>query len=82
MNVDVVIDVLPQNRKAVEVFLDAQTQWRVAGFGQFLGLDYAGVHATMQMTRVKRTRDTFRRVRVIENAALQEMKRRQQFRRK
>ncbi len=34
------VDVWPENWDAVSLFADLQTQWRVAGMGGFIGLDY------------------------------------------
>lgn len=34
------VDVWPENWQAVTLFADLQTQWRVAGMGGLLGLDY------------------------------------------
>lgn len=36
----------------LELFLACGTQWRVAPMGGVIGLDYAGVEATMRMRRV------------------------------
>jgi hypothetical protein len=37
------VDVLPECRPAVELFLACATQWRVAGMGGATGLDYSAV---------------------------------------
>lgn len=34
------VEVWPENWQAVNLFSDLQTQWRVAGMGGFVGLDY------------------------------------------
>ncbi len=34
------VDVWPENWAAVSLFADLQTQWRAAGMGGFIGLDY------------------------------------------
>lgn len=69
------IEVLWENRRAFRVFMSCQTQWRMAGFGDVVGLDYSGLWAAMQMLGIKRPKDTFDRVRVIEASALREIAR-------
>ncbi len=65
------IDVLYENRRAVEVFLALSSQWRIGPLGGgWIGLEYSSLEATMRMLGVKRIRDTFHKVRVMEGAAL------------
>jgi len=73
--------VWPENREAVELFVQLRTQWRiVAGFGAaaHTGLDYAAVEAVFRIRRVApadraRLLDD---VRVMESAYLSEVNKR------
>lgn len=74
------IEPLPENARASAVFYALATQWRVvSGMAgeRATGIDYASLPAVMDMLniRAKYRRDTFERLRVIENAALEEMNR-------
>jgi len=77
-------DVMSDNWDAVNLFLQASTQWRYimvqtkAGMiTQRSGLDYTAIHALMQMNQMKdQVRDqaeVLGRIRVIEQAALEAM---------
>ena len=59
-----------ENRRTFELFVVLGTQWRVAGMGAFLGLDYAAVGAVMAMYRIKDQRAMLLDLRVMERAAL------------
>ena len=54
---------------AVDVFLIIQTQWRVSD-GAFVGLDYASVIQTMRLMGVKKMRQVFEDIQVMELAVL------------
>ena len=63
----------PENRGAVECFLQLRTQWRVAPMGGYLGFNYPGVESFLRMNRVKRQREVFEDLQVMESAALEIM---------
>lgn len=72
--------VMHDNWEAVNLFLQASTQWRYvmhqtnAGIiTQRSGLDYTSIHALMQMNKVKNQAEVLGRIRVIEQAALEAM---------
>lgn len=60
---------LEANVQAVEAFLGADTQWRLAPSGAPIGLDYAGVLAAMTMLGIAPSADLLERVRVLEGEA-------------
>lgn len=71
--------VMPENWAAVQAFCDLSTQWRcqvVAGLGGgavvWLGLDYPGLQAALDLAGVPRRerRDLFARLQIMERAAL------------
>lgn len=65
---------LPENWEALQTFLKCATQWRHAGMeGVRTGLDYLSVDAVMRITGVKDPSDTFWRLQLIENGALEAM---------
>lgn len=61
---------LPENERAVELFLAAQTQWRRNRDGALCGFDYPGVRAVAAMMGVEIDRETFEKLRVIETEAV------------
>lgn len=70
-----VVEVWAENGEAVSFFLEfCRSQWRV-GMGGATGLDYTAVIASLRTLRLPRERfdEVFADVRVMENAALQEM---------
>jgi hypothetical protein len=67
-------DVLPENWPTVMMWLRVQTQWRVAGLGGAIGLDYTAVEAAMRMLRVPNRAEVFDGLQVMELAALEAMK--------
>lgn len=70
--------VLPENFQAIEVFAACATQWRYAGMtGACVGLDYPAVESIMRMMAVDDPRDTFERLRLIEEGALAAMREKQ-----
>jgi hypothetical protein len=68
--------VWPDNVDTVNVFIAASTQWRV-GMGGATGLDYAALPAIMKFVGIpkKRQSEVFEGIRLMERAALDEMKR-------
>lgn len=59
----------PENLPTWHLWLDVQTQWRSAFDGP-TGLDYTGVRTFMEMRRVRRPRQQFELLVVMERAAL------------
>lgn len=51
-------------------FLACSTQWRVAGMGGVLGLDYGGVEVVMRQRKVGDTSVMFGKLQAMESAAL------------
>lgn len=67
-----VFKVWPANWAAVELFLDVQTQWRFAGMGGVrVGLDYGAVRDAMDLLETPKRGETFRRLQLMEYAALE-----------
>lgn len=64
------VEVLWENRQALLLFDACATQWCFSPMGQVLGLSYPALASTMQMMKVRRTRDALWRVRILESAAL------------
>ena len=64
--------VLPENWEAVCVFLACTTQWLSDAHGAVLGLRYEGVDVVIRRSKVADADDVFARIRVMEEAALQE----------
>lgn len=64
--------VWPENRQAVIVFLTMRTQWRVAGMGGRVGLDYSALPEVWRRTKTPPAdRDeVFSMLRIMEVAAL------------
>jgi hypothetical protein len=65
--------VYPDNWQTVSIFCDMSTQWRVGANGA-TGLDYAALPAVMSIRKVKDRADVFDCLRVMERAALAEMR--------
>jgi len=68
-----VVDVLPENWQAFEVFMACQTQWQYAGLGQAVGIQYAALESVMRMMAIEDMPETFQKVRLIEQGALQQI---------
>ncbi|CAG9177761.1 DUF1799 domain-containing protein [Cupriavidus pampae] len=68
------VEVWPDNEKALDVFVQMSTQWRV-GMNGPVGLDYSVLPFVMRMQRVPRSEhpEVFESVRVMEHAAMDEM---------
>jgi hypothetical protein len=68
--------VYPDNMQAVSIFTDLLTQWRVGAMGA-TGLDYTALPVVMRFRKVKMAdrEDVFECIRVMESAALTEMRR-------
>lgn len=67
-------EVWPENWEAVLAFIACGTQWRRLAVAPYrlAGLDYAALEAVLRLRRVKDRRDVFERVRVLEQAVLQQ----------
>lgn len=66
--------VLPENWDALELFIECERQWRLAGMeGVRVGLDYTAVASVMSINEIENQRDVFRRLRDIEAGALEAM---------
>ena len=65
--------IYPDNWQAVSVFCDMSTQWRV-GVNGATGLDYAALPAVLNIRRVNDREDVFECLRVMERAALREIR--------
>lgn len=63
---------------AARAFLAVQTQWRVAGQGQAVGLDYAGVAAGLAAEGIALEPADWRDLRAIEAGAVAELNARAQ----
>lgn len=74
------IELWPDNALAYNVFVSSVTQWRMVGAGMGgaypTGLDYASLESTLRMLRVPRSEwpQVFEDVRVMEDAALAQMR--------
>lgn len=64
-------EVLPENWEAVQMFLRCQTQWRTAGMGGVLGLDYGPVAWLLRLYRVKDQRAVLEDLQTMEAAVLE-----------
>lgn len=69
------VGVWPDNMPTVSVFIAMSTQWRV-GMNGPIGLDYTALSHVMRMTGVRRPEwpYVFDGVRIMESAALEEMR--------
>ena len=67
-------EVLPENWDTVGMWMRVQTQWRTAGFGNAVGLDYSAVWATLNGLRIKNKAEIFDGLQVMELAALAALK--------
>lgn len=65
--------IYPDNWLPVSIFCDMSTQWRV-GMKGATGLDYAALPAVMSIRKVKDRADVFDCIRIMERAALAEMR--------
>lgn len=72
-------EVWPDNVAAVGVFVDIGTQWRVGPAG-LLGLDYNVLPMALELAGIARNDwpDTFQAIRIMEAAALAEIRRQQE----
>lgn len=62
--------VRPENWPAVELFLCASTQWRLAANGAPYGLDYAGVELAARWANLSITPRLFADLRIMEEASI------------
>jgi hypothetical protein len=63
------VAVWPENWPAVQVWVRAQTQWRM-GMGGVTGMDYSGVEMVMRQMKIEDAPDCFGRIQVLEAATL------------
>lgn len=67
---------LPENRAALDAWLQVQTQWRIGGMGTPTGLDYAGIEAWMRCTgragNPRRARRLLQDLQLMERVTLNE----------
>ena len=61
----------PGQEVPVRAFLAVSTQWRVAGMGAVIGLDYAGARAGLEAEGITVSPDDWRDLRAIEAGALE-----------
>jgi hypothetical protein len=66
-------EVWPENWDAVQMFLRCQTQWRTAGMGGVLGLDYVAVSWLLRLYRVRDQRAVLEDLQTMEAAVLEAM---------
>ncbi len=62
--------VLPENARAVELFLLSSTQWRFVE-GWEAGLEYSGVEAAARLAGIPMTAELFADIRIMEAAAVE-----------
>ena len=63
-------EVWPENWEVVQMFLRCQTQWRTAGMGGVIGLDYGAVAWLFRLHRVKDQRALLEDLQIMEAAVL------------
>ena len=61
----------PGQEVPVRAFLAVSTQWRVAGSGAVIGLDYAAARAGLAAEGIEVTPDDWRDLRAIEAGAVE-----------
>jgi hypothetical protein len=66
-------EVLPENWEAVTFFRRCQTQWRMAGMGGMVGLDYGAVAWLLRLYEVGNERALLEDLQVMEAAVLEAM---------
>jgi hypothetical protein len=66
-------EVWPENWDVVQIFLRCQTQWRSAGLGGVMGLDYTAVSWVLRLYGIKNQRTVLEDLQVMEGAVLSEM---------
>ena len=64
--------VWPENCTPFQVFSQLSTQWRV-GYSGPTRLDYTAVEWVMSLMKVKKKREVFRAIRIMESSALSQM---------
>lgn len=73
-------EIWPENWEALQIFNACASQWRHVSLGQNgslpTGIEYASLAAVMDIHRVMNRRDCLERVQIMENAALQEYRKR------
>jgi hypothetical protein len=70
------IEVWPDNILSVNVFISMSTQWRTGAAGA-TGLDYTALEATMRMMGITANGEILEDIRVLEDAALETMRKSQ-----
>lgn len=63
-------EVEPENWPALLAFISCETQWRYANSGLRLGLDYPALESVVRLQKIPNKPDVFRRVQIMERAAL------------
>jgi hypothetical protein len=64
-------EVWPENWDAIQMFLRCQTQWRTAGMGGVIGLDYAAVSWVLRLYKIKDQRAVLEDLQVMEAAVIE-----------
>lgn len=67
--------ILPDCADAVRVFLLSDTQWRTAGLGGVLGLDYAAVRTVTEALGIAWTEELLDRLQLLETVAARALQR-------
>ena len=62
-----------ENLTAWQAFTACATQWRLMPMGGIQGIDYGALQSVLAMQGVENTRETFEKVRFIEQGALAQM---------
>ncbi len=70
------VEVWPENWQSWSLFVQVSTQWRSAGMGGYIGLDYGPLFTLMDRHGLQghEWHHTFEDIRVIESTALEQMK--------
>ena len=64
-------EVWPENWPTLLLFLAVSSQWRYAGMGQAVGLDYTAVDVTIRYRQMEVTPQMFEDLQAMERGALQ-----------
>ncbi|MDB6061568.1 MAG: hypothetical protein JWM78_1671 [Verrucomicrobiaceae bacterium] len=65
-----IFEIDEENWIALLVFIAMETQWRHSNHGAVFGLDYTALSAVMHLQKIRDKPEVFRRVQIMERAAL------------
>lgn len=74
---EIEVPLFAENVSAIEVYFAMSTQWEVAGMGSVIGMKYSALDFVMTTLGIRRKRECFAKIRILESEHLAVLKERQ-----